>query len=77
MVWGTSEETVAISIRGLCTGYEEYSYAFKPTTVIHYTLHYFQYVQSDKEIVEIDGPNMVRKFNGVDQLAKCRELLRL
>ncbi|AQX30581.1 phage major tail tube protein [Bartonella schoenbuchensis] len=76
-VRGTSEEGVAISIRGCCTGCKG-SYDFnKPTTVIDYRLHYFKYVQNDKEIVEIDGPNMVRKFNGVDQLAEYRELLGL
>ncbi|AQX19643.1 MULTISPECIES: phage major tail tube protein [unclassified Bartonella] len=74
---GAAEEGVVISMRGFCKGYEpgQWQPGAKSTTTINYTLNYFKYVQNDKEIVEIDAYNMVRKFNGVDQLAKHRELL--
>ncbi|ENN91089.1 phage major tail tube protein [Bartonella schoenbuchensis] len=74
---GAKAEGVVISMRGFCKSYEpgQWQPGAKSTTTINYALHYFKYVQNDKEIVEIDIYNMVRRFNGVDQLAEYRELL--
>ncbi|WP_336288727.1 MULTISPECIES: phage major tail tube protein [unclassified Bartonella] len=74
---GTPAEGVAITMRGLCKGFEmaEWQAGGKATSTATFTLHYFKYVQKEVEIVEIDALNMVRKFNGVDQLAKHREFL--
>ncbi|WP_375627542.1 phage major tail tube protein, partial [Bartonella sp. PS17NMGDW] len=49
----------------------------KATSTTTFTLQYFKYVQKDVEIVEIDALNMVRRFNGVNQLADHRENLGL
>ncbi len=49
----------------------------KATSTATFTLHYFKYVQKDVEIVEIDVLNLVRKFNGVNQLADHRENIGL
>ncbi|WP_455480080.1 phage major tail tube protein [Bartonella sp. B23] len=74
---GTAAEGVSITMRGLCKGFEmaEWQPASKATSTATFTLHYFKYVQNNTEIVEIDAINMVRRFNGIDQLAKHREFL--
>ncbi|OPB29851.1 phage major tail tube protein [Bartonella sp. WD12.1] len=74
---GSGAEGIVISMRGFCKGYEygQWQPGAKVATTINYTLNYFKYVQNDKEIVEIDAYNMVRKFNGVDQLKEYREIL--
>ncbi|AQX20255.1 phage major tail tube protein [Bartonella sp. WD16.2] len=76
---GASPERIVISMRGFCKGYEpgQWQPGAKSTTTINYTLNYFKYVQGGDEIVEIDIPNMVRKFDGVDQLKEHRENLGL
>ncbi|ENN91153.1 phage major tail tube protein [Bartonella bovis] len=76
---GAPAEKIAISMRGFCKGYEpgQWQPGTKAVTTINYTLNYFKYVQNGVEVVEIDGFNMVRKFNGVDQLAEHRENLGL
>ncbi|ENN93189.1 phage major tail tube protein [Bartonella bovis] len=74
---GAPEEGIVISMRGFCKGYEygQWQPGTKAIATLNYTLHYFKYVQKEKEIVEIDIHNMVRKFNGIDQLAQHRNLL--
>ncbi|WP_273760712.1 phage major tail tube protein [Bartonella sp. ML70XJBT.G] len=76
---GTPAEGVIITMRGLCKGFEmaEWQPGSKATSTATFTLQYFKYVQKDIEIVEIDAINMVRKFNGIDQLADHREILGL
>ncbi|WP_208442611.1 phage major tail tube protein, partial [Bartonella raoultii] len=74
---GTPAEGVTITMKGLCKGFEmaEWQPGGKATSTATFTLQYFKYVQKDVEIVEIDALNMVRKFNGTDQLAQHRKLL--
>uniref|UniRef100_UPI0012EBF35F phage major tail tube protein n=1 Tax=Bartonella refiksaydamii TaxID=2654951 RepID=UPI0012EBF35F len=74
---GTPAKGVVITMRGLCKGFEmaEWQPGSKATSTATFTLQYFKYVQKDMEIVEIDVLNLVRKFNGVNQLAEHKNFL--
>ncbi|UTO27861.1 phage major tail tube protein [Bartonella harrusi] len=74
---GTPAEGVVITMRGLCKGFEmaEWQPGSKATSTATFTLQYFKYVQKDVEIVEIDVLNLIRKFNGVNQLAEHKNFL--
>ncbi|PIT68609.1 phage major tail tube protein [Bartonella tribocorum] len=76
---GTPAEGVVITMRGLCKGFEmaEWQPGGKATSTATFTLQYFKYVQKDIEIVEIDVLNLIRKFNGINQLADHRNNLGL
>lgn len=40
-------------------------------------LRYYKLVYNGKELIEIDAENMIRKIDGVDQLASTRTALGL
>lgn len=45
------------------------------TGTFNYTLRYFKLTVGGRELVEIDKVNMIRRINGVDQLASIRSAL--
>lgn len=71
---GARPEPVVINMRGMFSGIEfaEWRGANKSTQTMTGELDYFRYRQVDVEYCEIDILNMVRRFNGVDQLAEHR-----
>jgi P2 family phage contractile tail tube protein len=51
--------------------------AQRPTLELTISLTYFRYRRDDRDIIEIDVPNMKRIVNGVDQLAARRTAMGL
>lgn len=72
-------QAVTVNLRG---GWREIDMgAWKPgdrnTMTIAAALSYYKLTVDDEELVEIDAINMIRKINGVDQLAAQREAIGL
>lgn len=71
---GGRAEAVVVSMRGEWSGLEfgEWKPGAKTTNPLTVDVDYFRYVQDEVEWMEIDVVNMVRRVNGIDQLAAHR-----
>lgn len=71
---GANVEPLIINMRGGWTGLElgQWSVGAAVQNTINSDLDYLRIRQSDIELCEIDVVNMVRRFNGIDQLAQER-----
>nr|WP_237342975.1 phage major tail tube protein [Wolbachia endosymbiont of Folsomia candida] len=49
--------------------------AEKATLKCSLAAHYYKLTIGDKELIEIDAENMIRKINGVDQMALLQTVL--
>ncbi|MGE9266447.1 phage major tail tube protein [Escherichia coli] len=72
---GKAPEPVIVNMRGLFAGlsFGQWQPGTKSTQTLTAELGYFRYRQKDQEYCEIDILNMIRKFDGIDQLAAHRD----
>ncbi len=73
----TAIEPVVINLRVLIKSLEGGSWKAgeKATLKMSVAVNYYKLTLNHQELIEIDAENMVRKINGVDQLAGMRDAL--
>ncbi len=70
-------EAVVINLRGIFKEFDFGSWkpAEKATLRCMVAAHYYKLIISGQELIEIDAENMIRKINGVDQMALLQTVL--
>ncbi|WP_341808435.1 phage major tail tube protein [Wolbachia endosymbiont (group E) of Neria commutata] len=70
-------EAVIINLRGIFKEFDFGSWkpAEKATLKCSLAAHYYKLTIGDKELIEIDTENMIRKINGIDQMALLQTVL--
>ncbi|MBV0900071.1 MAG: phage major tail tube protein [Wolbachia endosymbiont of Fragariocoptes setiger] len=70
-------EAVIINLRGIFKEFDFSSWkpAEKATLKCSVAAHYYKLTISGQELIEIDAENMIRKINGIDQLALLQTVL--
>ena len=70
-------EAVVINLRGIFKEFDFGSWkpAEKATLKCSVAAHYYKLTISGQELIEIDAENMVRRINGIDQLALLQTVL--
>jgi len=70
-------EAVIINLRGIFREFDFGSWkpAEKATLKCSVAAHYYKLTISAQELIEIDAENMIRRINGVDQMALLQTVL--
>jgi len=70
-------DAVVINLRGIFREFDFGSWkpAEKATLKCTVAAHYYKLIIGNKELIEIDAENMIRRINGVDQMALLQTVL--